>query len=80
MKNTLIRIFTVMTLATSMLAMSEKAKEASASKTNSDETTVCAPADQKDSQGSMDKEDSKSKQIEEQNKNWLHDLQGVYGG
>ena len=80
MKNTLIRIFTVMTLATSMFAMSEKAKEASTSKTNSGETTVCAPADQKDSHDGMDKGESKSKQIEEQNKNWLHDLQGVYGG
>lgn len=80
MKNTLIRIFTVMTLATSMFAMSEKAKEASPSKTHSDETTVCAPADQQNSQGKPDKDDSKSKQIEEQNKRWLHNLQGIYGG
>lgn len=80
MENTFIRIFIVMTLATSMFAMSEKAKEASASKTHSNATTVCAPASQQNSQGQPDKGDSKSKQIEEQNKRWLHNLQGIYGG
>lgn len=80
MKSTLIRIFTIMSLATSMFAMSEKAKDASTNKTHSDETTVCAPADQRNSQGQSDEGDSKSRKIERQNKQWLHDLQGIYGG
>ena len=80
MKSTLIRIFTIMTLATSMFAMSEKAKDASSNKKHSDETTVCTPADQQNSQGQSDEGDSRSRKIEQQNKQWLHDLQGIYGG
>ena len=87
MKSTLVRIFAIMTLATSMsaFAMPEKGKDnntTNSSKTNAEETTVSCPADQKKSEERPDKDNDQARQeqIEKQNQQWLHDLQGYYGG
>lgn len=87
MKTTLIRILSIMTLATSMsaFAMSEPAKGAGADpkKTHSNETTVSMLSvdEPKSQQGTAtDNDKSRKQQIEQQNKEWLHNLQGVYGG
>lgn len=87
MKTTLIRIFAIMTLATSMsaFAMSEKPKDAGAAKANKancTETTVSYPVDQPSSNDRSDEDNAKSRQqkIKEQNKQWLHDLQTISAG
>ena len=87
MKTTLIRILTIMTLATSLSAfgMSEPAKGAGTDpkKTNTTETTVSMlSVDEPKSQQGTDQDNDKSRkqQIEQQYQEWLHNLQGVYGG
>ena len=92
MKSTLIRIFAIMTLATSMSAFAMSDKAAATENTNcnnakSEATTVAntpdgGKTDQTD-EGQSDNSQEKSRKqqlIEQQEKQWLQDLQGVYGG
>ena len=81
MKSTLIRILAIMTLATSLSAVAQpanKAKKADCSNASSE--TATAPdvkADQKDNGREKSKQE---RMIEEQNKQWLHDVQNIVGG
>ena len=92
MKTTMMRVLAIAILTTSMSAFalsgnSKTASEPNTRNTNSDEPTVIyvieeqpsadqneAPPDQ------MQKDSEKQQKIERQDKQWLHDLQGVYGG
>lgn len=91
MKSALIRILSIMTLATSISAFALPEKATAAKSTNANnagcETTTGPynPDKQKTDQdpGQSDNGQEKSRkqvQIEEQDKQWLHDLQGIYGG
>ena len=82
MKNTLIRILAIMTLATSISAfgLSEKASEAKKTHSSNATTTTSYAQDEPKADRSQDKKRSREQMIQEQNKQWLHDLQGVYGG
>ena len=89
MKHSLIRILTIMTLASSISAFAGSNKPADPRKTKSDkancEATVTpsnsSRADQSDAQSDEDKEKSERKRlIEQQNKQWLHDVQNIVAG
>jgi hypothetical protein len=79
MKSTLIRVLSIMTLASSLsaFALSDKAKNSTAPSGE----TKCAPAsserraDQDKGQSDNDQEKSRLMLIREQEKQWLHDLQ-----
>ena len=81
MKSTLIRILGIMILATSISAFAQP--ESSAKKTNCSNTTsesTTAPDSKADQ---MDKDQEKSRKdrlIEEQDKQWLHDVQNLTAG
>lgn len=83
MKSTLMRIFGIMTLATSISAFGLSDKPAKAAKDKSNNTANCentaAPASAKAEQakGQSDDNEEKARQrlIKEQEKQWLHDLQ-----
>ena len=85
MKSTLIRLLSIMTLATSMtaFALPEKGKDSAKSAVE----TKCAPA-ARDTQmtapdagrSNSDQEESGQKKIEKQNKQWLHDVQNMVAG
>ena len=86
MKHSLIRILTIMTLASSISAFAGSDKPGDAKKTNSDKTNceaTAAPAkaDRSAAQSDEEKEKSERKRlIEEQNKQWLHDVQNIVAG
>lgn len=80
MKHALIRLLTIMTLASSLsaFAISDKAKTSTAA--NSD--PACAPAsqnaqtaDQDKAQSDNDLERARQRLIKEQEEQWLHDIQ-----
>jgi hypothetical protein len=91
-KSTLIRMFAIMTLATSISAFAQpkgsNAAKCSCSNNDSSETVVVAPStrdagnadrDYPPADSGRDKSGSQPN-IEEQNRQWLHNLQGIYGG
>lgn len=91
MKSTLVRFFAIMTLASSMSGFALTEKAPVAKNTNSDKAS-CETAsasygpdawmtdkDEEQSDNSQAKS-RKQKQVEEQDKQWLHDLLGIYGG
>ena len=90
MKSSLIRILTIMTLASSISAFAGSNKPADPKKTNSDKANceaTAAPsnasskAGQSDAQSDEEKEKSERKRlIEQQNKQWLHDVQNIVAG
>ena len=93
MKTTMIRVLAIAMLTTSMsaFALSGKSKTANDPNTrnpNPDETIVLCvvdqpSADQDETQSGQDQKQKKSEEqqkIEQEDKQWLHDLQGIYGG
>ena len=85
MKNFLIRILTIMTLATSISAFAAPEKPAAATKTNSNagcETTAApSKADRSEAQSDESQQKSERKRlIEQQEKQWLHDVQNIVAG
>ena len=85
MKNTLIRIFTIITLATSISAFAGSDKSAKDAKTKPNDTkceTTAAPstADRKEGQSDNNEEKARKRLIEEQEKQWLHDVQNLTAG
>jgi hypothetical protein len=85
MKSTLIRVFIVMTLATSISAYAGTKKDhtakANCNSGNTEDTSTPSPqaadkTNKNEEQSDQEQEKSrKQKLIEEQNKQWLHDLQ-----
>jgi hypothetical protein len=91
MKTTMMRVLAIATLTTSMSAFalsgnSKTANETNTRNTNSDETIVLyvveqPSSDQNEAQPNQKQKTSEEQQkTEQQDKQWLHDLQGVYGG
>jgi len=81
MKGTLIRILSIVTLATSISAFGLSEKASAAKKTHSSNATTTAPYTQDEPKADQDQaKKSREQVIEEQNQQWLHNLQGVYGG
>ena len=91
MKTSLIRLFTLITLASSMSAFAlpaqsnatrngncSTASDAEPASANSDVSGSEEGQGQQDGQQDQDKE--RQQLIDEQNQQWLHDLQGVFGG
>jgi hypothetical protein len=84
MKSTLINLLSVVTLATSMTAFAAPKKDMNS--TNSNAATTCAPASRNTQvapdkgQPDNDQEKSRQKKINEQEKQWLHDLQNLVAG
>jgi len=83
MKSTFVRILSVMTLATSISAfgLSEKAvsvkscNDSSAETTKAPETGDARSADKYSGQSDPSQEKARKQMIEEQEKQWLHDVQ-----
>ena len=86
MKNSLIRILTIMTLATSISAFGASDKPADGKKANSDKanceaTTTSSKTDRSEAQSDESKEKSERQRlIKEQEKQWLHDVQNIVAG
>lgn len=90
MKNTLTRILAIMMLATSIsgFALSEKshaAKDPCANNTSSETATApssrdAGKADQDQEPSDNSQEKSRKHLIEQQNKQWLHDVQNIVAG
>lgn len=90
MKSTFVRILSIMTLATSISAfgLSEKAtsvnntrcNDANAETTKAAETRDARSADQYPGQSANSQEKSRKQLIEEQEKQWLHDVQYTTAG
>lgn len=91
MKSTFIRILSIMTLATSLSAFALSDKAPAVKNTNSSDAKSEAATEaytrgggktathQGQSNNGQEKS-SKEQQIEQQNKQWVHDLMGIYGG
>jgi hypothetical protein len=88
MKSNFIRLLTTMTLATSISAFALPGNTAAGEKNaNNKKPEVTTPASTANEgmagqrQGQPNNSEDKSRQqlIEEQNKQWLHDLLGIYG-
>ena len=86
MKTSLIRLFAIMTLATSMSAFALPAESNAGKNGNCNTASDPKPASANDARGSEqgpgrqdDPEKARQKLIEQQDKQWLHDLQGIYG-
>jgi ABC-type transporter MlaC component len=91
MKTSLIRLLTLITLATSMSAFafpaqSNEARNGNCS-TSSDTESASAINDVSGSEkgqgrqdGQQEKDKARQQLIEQQDKQWLHELQGIYGG
>ena len=81
MKSTLIRVLGIMILATSVSAFAQpesKAKTTNCYNTTSESTTA---SDSKVEQTDKDQEKSrKERLIEQQDKQWLHDVQNLVAG
>jgi hypothetical protein len=91
MKTTIMRVLAIAMLTTSMsaFALSDKSKTANDPKTKNpdpDETVVLyvvegPSSDQNQAQPNQNQKKSEEQQtIEQQDKQWVHDLQGVFGG
>lgn len=78
MKNTLIRLLSIATLASSLsaFALSDKAKTSTGSNTECAAASRNAQtADQDKGQSDNDQEKARQRLIKEQDEQWLHDLQ-----
>jgi len=82
MKSTLIRILSILTLATSISAFGLAEKASATKNTNCSDATTTAPYTQEERKAdqNQEKEKTREQKIQEQNEQWLHNLQGVYGG
>ena len=91
MKTSLIRLFTLMMLATSMSAFALPAQSNAArdgSCSTASDTKPASPnndvSGSEKSQGRQDRQQDQDKArqqlIDEQDQQWLHDLQGIFGG
>lgn len=89
MKNTFIRFLAIMTLAGSMsaFASTEKAKAGACENPATSEETRCAcPVDQQkygldeQQQGQSKTKSERQRLIQEQEKQWLHDIQHITAG
>jgi hypothetical protein len=87
MKISLIHLLTLMTLATSMSAFALPARSNAARNGNSSTASGTKPASassdvtgSEKGQGQQDQEKARQQLIEQQDKQWLHDLQGIFGG
>jgi len=87
MKSNFIRLLTAMTLATSISAFARPGDAASDDKKSSKPETTpstsspnAGVAGQDQEQPDPNQEKARKQLIEEENKQWLHDLQGIYGG
>ena len=87
MKNTLIRVVVAATLASSLpaFALSGKGTDrtkdcSSASETSSAPANNAQYAVPSQNQTNNDSAQARKQLIEEQDAQWLHDLQGIYGG
>lgn len=86
MKSTFIRMLAVLTLATSISGFGLSEKPKSAVKTSSDNTnSETTPAPSKTDQTDMQSDDSQEKSqrqrlIEQQEKQWLKDVQNIVAG
>lgn len=90
MKNTLTRILAIMTLATSISAFALSEKPCAAKDTgpnNASSETITAPSTRDAGKADQDQEPSDNSQeksrkhlIEQQNKQWLHDVQNIVAG
>lgn len=87
MKTSLIRLFTLITLATSMSAFALPAQSNAARNVNCSTASDTKPASTNNDvsgsekgQGQQDQEKARQQLIEQQNKEWLHNLQGMFGG
>ena len=81
MKSTLIRILAIMTLATSISAVAQP--KSKASKTNCSNTTTestVAPDSKTEQRDNGREKSGKERLIEEQDKQWLHDVQNIVAG
>lgn len=85
MKSTLIRLLSVVTLATSMTAFAAPKKDMTS--TNSSVAPTCAPASRDTqvaapdkAQPDNDQEKFRQMKIKEQEKQWLHDFQNMVAG
>lgn len=86
MKTSLIRLFTIMTLATSMSAFALPTQSNAARNGNCNTASDTRPASanndvsgSEQGQGQQDEEKARQQLIEQQDKQWLHDLQGILG-
>ena len=85
MKNSLIRILTMIILTTSISAFAGSDKSENAAKTKSNDTkceTTAEPAKAERNEGQSDNNEEKTRQrlIKEQEKQWLHDVQNLTAG
>ena len=91
MKTSLIRLFTLITLASSMSAFALPAQSNAARNGNSNTALETKPAStnndvsrsekgQGQQDGQEDQDKARQQLIDEQDKQWLHDLQGIFGG
>ncbi|HEY6968874.1 MAG TPA: hypothetical protein VJA94_06710 [Candidatus Angelobacter sp.] len=84
MKSTLIRVLGIMILTTSISAFAQP--DSKPKKTNCESTasaSTSAPDSKADQAEKTDKDQEKSRKdrlIEEQDKQWLHDVQNIVGG
>ena len=89
MKISLIHLLTLMTLATSMSAFALPEQSNTSRNGNCSTTSDTEPAsansdvsgsEKGQGQGQQDQEKARQQLIEQQDKQWLHDLQGIFGG
>ena len=91
MKISLIHLLTLMTLATSMSAFALPAQSNAVRNGNSSTASDTKPASansdvsgsekgQGQQDGQQDQDKARQQLIEQQDKQWLHDLQGIFGG
>ena len=80
MKSTFMRILAILTLATSISAVAQPESKAKKTNCNTTSENTTAP-DSKTEQNDKDQEKSrKERLIEEQDKQWLHDVQNIVAG
>ena len=84
MKNSFIRILTIMTLATSIsaFALADKASDPKTAKsdTNCETTAASAKTGRSEAQSDDSQKSEKQRLIEQQEKQWLHDVQNIVAG
>ena len=86
MKTSLIRLFAIMTFATSMSVFALPAQSNAARVENCSTASDPKPASANSEasgpekgQEQQDQEKARQQMIEQQDKQWLHDLQGIFG-
>ena len=89
MKISLIHLLALMTLATSMPAFALPAQSNAGRNGNSSTASDTKPAsassdvsgsEKGQGQGQQDQDKARQQLIEQQDQQWLHDLQGIFGG